>query len=760
MSTTLTPAWAAPRNGVIGDASAIAAPGAVNQFLGTHADTLIYQGASILTPDGRGATPWTLSLSSGDVDQPFTMSGTTVGRVQVPILPVGDGADLLVSLCGDNAGSPGSVITQTRIPASWIYQSAAIAGVPGPQGGSPTTSFTGNPLAATQFNGLHMGRDTSVKWPYPTSGSGGPSTGACSTCAGNFIIQMGGAAGATYYDNVYSISFDAAGNLAQAVPQPSLPVPTDGTSSAVVATDASGNATLVFMGGQTGDGVYADAVYAAGFDATTGNVSAWSVQTSLPSANNLFGAAAYNQFVYVIGGSNPGRADVYVNTVSNGQLGNWVSTTPLPTAQGLSYAVAVNGFLYVFGGFVTGNLNTSYYAPIHADGTLGVWLTGPSNLPVATSLFNGNCVPSLGEWGVLANGAGALLLLPASPSGPDYAWSSTSFTPGGAYYAIAPTGDGQWIYYGLNPTAYAWVYVYLTPRVSVPLPAAGLTSGTTYHVLLQQQGGDLNDYLALTTDLDVFPGNPTLQTSARGAYSWTAASPAGTAVPLQVFDLTAPLRPGIPLHTWEDGGARIATYVTATTPDGRLLGICDAVTQPSAQNANTGFETGIAPWTVTGGTVAQSQAQVFSGAYSAQITPSGVDATVYLQSEMLPCMPGQKINAEARVWPTAAVTSNMSASINWYSLTGTYISTSSNNVSVAAATWTDLANTFTAPAGAYQYTVDVALSGTPAAAQVFYVDAAVGYPTTAGLQVSTVTQVDWPGTWPTPGLPTGTTQLA
>lgn len=275
-----------------------------------------------------------------------------------------------------------------------------------------------------------------------------------------------------------------------------------------------------------------------------------------------------------------------------------------------------------------------------------------------------------------------------------------------------------------------------------------------------QQGGDLNDFLSTAVTEATYTGTgPTALTSARGAYAWTAQT-AGYGVPIQAFD-GAPAGPSArPLHTWADNGARISTIVQATTPDQRVLGYCEATRQSVGLNANQGFESGLSPWTVVGGTAAQSAAEVFEGFHAAQVTPSGSASTVFLQSENLPCQPGQSITVDGRMWFTNAVTANASMSVNWYTLAGAYISTSSSNVSVAAATWTQLSNTFTAPATAYQFTINATLSGTPAAAQVFYVDTALAYPTYAGPQNSTVVQITATGTWPAPTQGTGVVQFA
>lgn len=756
------PVWSAPHNGVLGNASGIAGAGQINQFLTTHGTTAVYQGNSVLTPNGAGGSPWFFVLGRADVDQPFTMSGTSIGRVSIPLLAVGNGADLLVSLCADNgSGQPGTVVTQTRVPANWVSQLSAISGVAGSSYVSPVLQYTDNPLALAQFNGLWMGAFTYNNWPYPTNGSGGPSTSPTSTSFGTYFVQLGGASGSTYYDNVYTIGFDAIGHLSQAVPQPSLPVATDGSAGAVVVTDSSGNNTLVFIGGSVSGGSVVSTVYTADFDAATGGISSWSSQAALPVANQYFATASYNGFVYAIGGSNPGKNSVYYAQVTNGQIAAWNTATPMPIAMGFNFAMAVDGYLFVFGGYTgtTGSLSSVYWAQINTDGSLGNWMSGPS-LPVAVSLLNNNAAQPLGDFGVFGNGSATFFTLGVTEDGPAFDWQYSNFNLGGYFYAATPAGAGIWQYYGLYSSTYSTMPVYLTPRISVPLPAGGLTSGATYHILMQQQGGDLNNYLRMHGDHSVFPGNPLALSSNPGTYSWST-SYGSQAVPLEIYDQTVATTPGqLPLHLWVDNGARITTIVTSTTPDQRPLGLLESTVQSYALNANQGFETGTDPWFASGGDLEQSDAQAFEGKYSAQVTPSGVDANVYLGSENLPCMPGQSVTVTGWIWCTNAVTGNVSLSVNWYTLTGTYISTSSNDVSVPAATWTQLTNEFTAPAGAYQFAIAATVSGTPAATQIFYVDQVRAYYTYTGPLNATVTGIEYAGTYPWPWPGTGTVALA
>lgn len=162
----------------------------------------------------------------------------------------------------------------------------------------------------------------------------------------------------------------------------------------------------------------------------------------------------------------------------------------------------------------------------------------------------------------------------------------------------------------------------------------------------------------------------------------------------------------------------------------------DGVTQAAQSflilNSNTTFETGISPWTIPIGTLAQSGTQKHTGSFSAQITPSGTVAASEILSERIPVVPGDSYTASAWVWFTSAVTANYSPSITWYDAGGTFISTSSSFVSVPATTWTQVANVFIAPANAAFAALTPLLQGTPPAAQVWYVDDATFGPTTFG----------------------------
>lgn len=754
-----TPNYSAPVNGIIGNAGATAASAQLNQLLGTHSDAVIYPGTAVVTPFTAltaNVNMWNTPLTATDVDQPFTMSGTSIGRVTIPILPVGAGADLLVSLMTDSSGSPGSMICQTRIPAAWIYQLSAVAGAQTPAGTAPVVTATGNPLAVAQTYAYGLSGTVQQNYNYPPAFA--PVGTAASPAAAywnGYIYLIGGVTNGVALNGVYTISYDSAGNLGNAVPQPVFPTNNDGSSASIVAIDSvSGSPVLINCGGGlTFGGSPVATVYAAAVSTTDGSLSQWSQLTSLPAANQSHSLATYNGYVYSVGGKNSTGTlnTVQVGLLENGQITGWTPTTPLPVQTSLAYVgVTPDGVLIVAGG-TNAAFSPSYtqvwYAQINAaTGQVGTWYTGPS-LP-SPGFFDLNCNPYVNQFGFydISN----TLNLPFTPDGPAFVWNevNTGTTDFPGYYDF---GNGQVLAYAFNSgsSQYAYLYFNVMPTLSVPLPATGLTSGATYHVLLQQQTGDASDYLVTCISQFGYQPNtgPTVLTSPKLAYTWTAGT-AHYAVPITVYNNSVPASVALPLHTWEDNGSKVTQLVQATTPDNRMLGVLEAVRSGAQLNQNSGFETGISPWTVSGGTVVQSTAHSFTGAHSALCTPNGTATQCYLQSEQIPCLPGQDVNVQAWVWLTTSVTNNLGCAINWYSATGGYMSTTSNSLSATGGQFNFVYNlNAAAPTGAYLFSIDVVLGGTPAASNLFYVDNAVAVYSFNGAQQYSVAQYNWAGGW-------------
>lgn len=758
MATVSGPIYSAAKAGVVGAAAATARPSQMNQFLTTHPGIPVYQGKAIATPSGAAGDGWVFHFDQFDYDQPFTMSGTTVGRVVIPLLPTGNGADLVVSLCADNAGAPGTVLARTRIPKSWINQLAAVSATAGPST-SPNLQYTDNPLALAQFNTLFGSGVSTASWPYPAASSAGTAaSNPQSAYSGNYLIQCGGTNGAgALVADVFTIQYTGGTTLQPAVPQPSMPM-ANGSAAAVTVTNNPNDTTNTIVVAGGGSPVTA-AVFTASFDPNTGIVSSWSSQAALPQALYNAASTAWNDFVYVVGGTNSGGITalntVYYASVSNGQITGWATAT-LPASVELLYSCVCNGLLFaIAGSTASGNVSAVYYAPLDpSTGKPGAWRPGPALPAAATSVANDNCMST--PSGILVRANGTMYSLGVTSSGPAPTWYS-QIIPTVADDALFPVGDGQWQWFEVYATGYFSSTFYLTPTISVPLPATGLTSGATYHVLMQQPGGGLTDYLWTFIDFDALPGNPTVLFRTKGSHSWTAET-SGFCIPISVYDdsVTGPL-----WHLWADNGARITTIVNTSTPGLYPVGLCEATAIRTAMNHNTGFESGTAPWAATDAALTQSNAQSHEGTYSAELVATGGFASCFMTSETLTALPGVSYTLETWVYSPGGYGS-IQLALSWYDVNSALISTSAETVSVSAATWTRLSFSVSAPASTAALTAQLGQTGSPASGQTTYWDASIIYETYGGQQASNVAQIEYSGTWPSDSFiqPVGTVQLA
>jgi N-acetylneuraminic acid mutarotase len=221
------------------------------------------------------------------------------------------------------------------------------------------------------------------------------------------LYQLGGYGGSSNNYNGFAqhVPLGANGNTTA--------TETVGTSFTTVRADLGGvayNGYLYALGGYNGstDTYYANVQYHA--IASDGTISgAWSSTTALPTARGGIDVAAYNGYMYVMGGRDSGgNLDEvqYAVINSDGTLGSWSTTTVLPSAMNRMRVAAYNGYMYVMGGGThalpaagtgaspsgsraTGaGASTVYYAPINSNGTVGSW-TATSSLNLGRSEFGG-----------------------------------------------------------------------------------------------------------------------------------------------------------------------------------------------------------------------------------------------------------------------------------------------------------------------------------------------------------------------------------
>ena len=206
------------------------------------------------------------------------------------------------------------------------------------------------------------------------------------------------------------------------------------------------NGYIYVLGGQTDIGTPVNTVYYATLN-TNGSTGTWTTSTNhLPQTVSYATAVVNNGYVYVFGGYN-GSANVstvyYAPLNANGSVGSWTtSTNHLP--QGLSNATSVvsNGYVYVINGTTGGYLNTVYYAPLNANGSVGSWTTNSNNVPQALVLpssfvYNGYVYVVGGYDGT--NSVGTIYYAKLNANGSVGTWTTNSTTLTKGVYAAGTT---------------------------------------------------------------------------------------------------------------------------------------------------------------------------------------------------------------------------------------------------------------------------------------------------------------------------------
>ena len=197
----------------------------------------------------------------------------------------------------------------------------------------------------------------------------------------------------------------------------------------------------------------------------------WQVTSDLPALpndDNQISAAAYNGYIYGIGGG-------AVNTVyfapinATGSLGAWATTTPFPTTICGHGSVAANGYLFVIGGETNncGGASTSTVrrALINATGSIGAWATTSPMLAARTvhgvALYN--------DYVYAAGGNNTSVeFAQISPTGTLSNWTSTT--------ALPDSGSGVFGFFGFTlGNGYAFVV-----GGTDTLDSSGRTSTTLY----------------------------------------------------------------------------------------------------------------------------------------------------------------------------------------------------------------------------------------------------------------------------------------
>ncbi len=155
------------------------------------------------------------------------------------------------------------------------------------------------------------------------------------------------------------------------------------------------------LGGQNGNVL--NSVLYASYDASTQSFGSWTFTTPLPTNLVSFALAENNGYLYVVSGATNGgnysanSSSDYTNTTyyapinSDGSIGAWVtSTETLPVLLAVGKALVVDNVLYLINSFEsTGSNYNVYYSVLNSDGSLGAWNTQSSVFGTSTQSGGG-----------------------------------------------------------------------------------------------------------------------------------------------------------------------------------------------------------------------------------------------------------------------------------------------------------------------------------------------------------------------------------
>jgi N-acetylneuraminic acid mutarotase len=232
---------------------------------------------------------------------------------------------------------------------------------------------TGSNQNDVQYAAINSSTGTIGAWSTTSSFANGRG-GLDAVAYNGYMYILGGYDGSTNYNDVQYAAINSNGTLGTWAATASF---TTGRRSPVAAVY---NGYVYLAGGQNGTNYYNDVQYApVNADGTLGS---WATTSSFTTNRYSPGMAAYNGYLYVLGGYNSTNgllSDVqYASINSDGTLGSWATTTSLTSTRD-SFGVAVyNGYIYVMGGYTGSYATTVQYAAINATGTLGSWATTSS----------------------------------------------------------------------------------------------------------------------------------------------------------------------------------------------------------------------------------------------------------------------------------------------------------------------------------------------------------------------------------------------
>lgn len=309
-----------------------------------------------LLSDGGCGSTWCTDSSSFSTSRFYHAVGISNGFMYISA-----GQSSVSNMLGDSQyarlTTSGALASDSGCGSTWCTASnVSIAR------GAPSYVMNGGTLYI--MGGMQTSNTETATTYYASANNGG--SGAAGTWTSNTALSAGRYDGCsvTYNGYIYAIS----GNLSS--------------------TSRSNWTTYAKVGSDGTLGTWTDAV---AFSTNPTNVE-------------QHACAAYNGYLYELGGYNGGfRTDVrYIPINADGSLGDsWLDATSLPTGLEKPSVAAYNGYLYVVGGAssTASATSTALYAQIAADGSLGSWQTTtsyPHNIKSASSFIGDGYLYLLG----------------------------------------------------------------------------------------------------------------------------------------------------------------------------------------------------------------------------------------------------------------------------------------------------------------------------------------------------------------------------
>ena len=146
-------------------------------------------------------------------------------------------------------------------------------------------------------------------------------------------------------------------------------------------------------GGKDAAGIYLNSSYFASL--SSGNIGTWTSTTAYPTNTDFNNCVTSGGYIYCTRGEGTGNiylSGSYYASASSSGIGSWTTTTPYPTNSAFGSCAAYNNYIYCLGGSIAGVItNSAYYASLSSSG-IGTWhqtTAYPANL-IFTSCVSAN----------------------------------------------------------------------------------------------------------------------------------------------------------------------------------------------------------------------------------------------------------------------------------------------------------------------------------------------------------------------------------